>query len=75
MAYQNNQGSNQGNQSSDYQGFRQRQMVDVSTMNIKCCECGAEIKELPFNPDPARLDQIRCRDCMRKRRQQFRRRY
>lgn len=69
MAYQNNQ-------SSGYQGgFRQRQMFDVSAMDIKCCECGAEIKELPFNPDPARLGQILCRDCMRKRREQFRRRY
>jgi len=47
------------------QGFK-REMVDVSDMNITCCDCGAEIKELPFNPDPARLDTIRCADCMRK---------
>lgn len=68
MAYQKNE--NFGGR-----GFQPRQMIDVSSMNIKCCECGVEIKELPFNPDPARLDQIRCRDCMRKRREQFRRRY
>jgi len=65
----------QRNQDFSGRGFRPRQMFDVSAMNIKCCECGIEIKELPFNPDPTRLDQIRCRDCMRKRREQFRKRY
>ncbi len=65
MAYQNDQGFSG-------RGFGQRQMFDVSSMNIKCCECGVEIKELPFNPDPNRIDQIRCRECMRKRREQFR---
>lgn len=65
----------QGNQDFGGRGFSPRQMVDVSNMNIKCSECGAEIKELPFNPDPARLDQIRCRECMRKRKEQFRSRY
>ncbi|MCX7778676.1 MAG: hypothetical protein N2259_00265 [Patescibacteria group bacterium] len=66
------QGKNQGFRG---RGFQPRQMTDVSAMNIKCCECGAEIKELPFNPDPDRIDQLRCRDCMRKRREQLRKRY
>lgn len=39
----------------------------------KCAECGAEIKELPFEPDPARIDQLKCRDCHRKSRPSFRR--
>lgn len=45
-----------------------RQMVDVSSMGIKCADCGVEIKELPFQPDPNRLNTIRCRDCLRKNR-------
>jgi len=44
-----------------------RQMYDVSAMNLKCCDCGVEIKELPFNPDPGKtLDRIRCAECQRK---------
>lgn len=53
--------------------FKPRQLVDVSSLNIKCCECGKEVKELPFDPDLNRLDQIRCHDCMRKRKAQFKR--
>lgn len=50
-------------------GFRNsgpRQMVDVSAMNIKCADCGAAVTQLPFQPDPNRLNSIRCRDCLRK---------
>jgi len=52
------------------QGGYQRQMFDVSDMNIKCCDCGKKIDKLPFKPDPARLDTIRCSDCLRKYREQ-----
>lgn len=48
MAYQDN---NSGFQRKTFQG------------DWKCAECGAEIKELPFEPDPARLGQLRCRNC------------
>lgn len=48
----------------------QRQMFDVSEMNIKCRDCGTPITQLPFNPDPSRLDTIRCQDCLRKFREQ-----
>jgi len=58
MAFKKFDGSRQG-------GF-QRQMFDVSSMNITCKDCGAPITQLPFNPDPARLDSIRCQECMRK---------
>ena len=34
-----------------------------------CSQCGTAITELPFEPDPARLDQLLCRDCHRQRRQ------
>ena len=33
--------------------------------NWTCSKCGAKITELPFDPDPARLDQLLCRDCHR----------
>ncbi len=52
------------------QGGFQRQMFDVSEMNVKCCDCSTPITKLPFNPDPSRLDTIRCQDCMRKWREQ-----
>lgn len=35
----------------------------------KCGKCGAEIKELPFEPDPSRMDQLTCKDCYKKSRQ------
>jgi hypothetical protein len=58
-------------------GFSQapRQIIDVSAMNIKCCECGAPITELPFNPDPSRTSTLKCRDCMRKFKQMNPRRF
>ena len=36
--------------------------------NWKCAGCGGDITELPFEPDPARADQLKCRDCFRKHR-------
>ena len=57
------------------QGDFQRQMFDVTEMNIKCCDCGKPITQLPFNPDPSRLDSIRCQDCMRKFRESRPRRF
>lgn len=44
-------------------GFPQRRMYQG---NWKCAECGAEITELPFEPDGDRP--IYCRDCHQKRR-------
>lgn len=38
----------------------------------KCGKCSAEIKELPFEPDSSRLDQLLCRDCHRQRREEKR---
>jgi len=32
----------------------------------KCGKCEAEIKELPFEPDPSRMDQLTCKDCYKK---------
>jgi len=56
-------------------GNFKREMIDVSGMNIKCKDCGAAITELPFTPDPNRIDSIRCRDCLRKFRESRPRRY
>ena len=36
--------------------------------NWNCGKCGAEINDLPFEPDPSRIDQLLCRDCHRKKR-------
>ena len=41
----------------------------------KCAECGTEIKELPFQPDPSRIDQLRCRNCYRPKKRFNRDRY
>ncbi|PIR89043.1 MAG: hypothetical protein COU07_03045 [Candidatus Harrisonbacteria bacterium CG10_big_fil_rev_8_21_14_0_10_40_38] len=38
----------------------------------KCANCGKDITELPFEPDPARLNSLLCRDCHRERKQSFR---
>ena len=59
MAYEQNDG-----------GFPQRQTYKVDE---KCADCGAAITELPFQPDAERRNQLRCRDCYRKRRDSFRR--
>jgi CxxC-x17-CxxC domain-containing protein len=49
MAYNDEQGG--GFQRKMYQG------------NWKCAKCGTDITELPFEPDPNRLDQLLCREC------------
>lgn len=38
----------------------------------KCSKCGTAITELPFDPDPSRLDQLLCRNCHREKTQSFR---
>lgn len=48
-------------------GF-QRQMYQG---NWKCSKCGTEITELPFQPDPEKIDQLQCRDCFRQERPRF----
>ena len=52
------------------EGDFERRMFDVSKQNIKCCDCGTPITQLPFDPDPSRLNSIRCQDCLRKFREQ-----
>ena len=41
--------------------------------NWQCADCGKPITELPFEPDPARLNQLRCRDCHQQKRGSIRR--
>jgi hypothetical protein len=56
-------------QNRDQGGFRERPpMLDVDE---KCADCGTEIKQLPFKPDPARKSQLRCKDCYRQKRESF----
>lgn len=59
MSY-NNDGGNAG--------FADRKMYQG---NWVCAKCGAAITELPFEPDPSRIDQLKCRDCHRASRQSF----
>jgi len=40
--------------------------------NWTCTDCGKEITELPFEPDPDRP--VYCRECWAKRRQRFNKR-
>lgn len=63
MDLQNQGGSSQGGD------MPQRPMYKV---NAKCADCGADITELPFQPDPARMSQLRCRNCYKPRRNNFR---
>lgn len=51
-------------------GFQPRKMFQG---NWKCAQCGKDITELPFEPDPSRLDQLLCRDCHREKKGSFRR--
>ncbi len=51
------------------QGGFQRRMYQGSW---KCSKCNTDITELPFEPDPEKLDQLLCRDCFREKRQSFR---
>jgi len=57
MAFDNNQG---GLERKMYQG------------SWKCAKCGGDITELPFEPDPTKLDKLLCRDCHRERVRSFR---
>ena len=71
MTYQQ-QDSNQGGYQGGGRGFggynrpAPRPMIDVTALNITCADCGAPVTQLPFQPDPNRLNTIRCRDCLRK---------
>ncbi|MEE8131680.1 MAG: hypothetical protein V3T98_01420 [Candidatus Paceibacterota bacterium] len=33
----------------------------------KCSKCGTSITELPFEPHPDRVSELKCRDCFRQR--------
>ncbi|MFA5777312.1 MAG: hypothetical protein WC906_02660 [Parcubacteria group bacterium] len=48
----------------------QRQMFDVTALNITCAECGAAITELPFQPtekEDGTFGRIYCYECNKKR--------
>ncbi|MBI4158541.1 MAG: hypothetical protein HY505_02920 [Candidatus Yanofskybacteria bacterium] len=69
MAYDNNGGGsgyNRGGQGD----FPPRKKY---AGNWVCGKCSKEITELPFPPDPARLDKLLCYDCHKERAQSFRR--
>lgn len=76
MAYQDNDSGNRsfGGGGRDFGG--PKRMHDVSAMNITCTECGAQIKELPFEPsvkEDGTYGKIFCFECNKKRpRREFR---
>ncbi len=55
-----------------YQDDRpQRQMHDITSLGIKCAECGATIEQLPFEPtkrDDGTFGNLYCYECNKKRR-------
>ncbi len=55
---------------NDRGGGFQRQMYKG---DWKCAKCGAAITELPFQPDPQKMDKLLCRDCHMERVRTFRR--
>lgn len=55
---------------NNYQSNRERKMYQG---DWECSKCGAEIKELPFEPDGKRA--LYCRDCHTKKKPQFRNRF
>ena len=65
MAYDDNNNDRGGDQ-GDFERKKYRG-------SGKCKKGGKEITDLPFEPDPARLDKLLCRDCHRERAQSFRR--
>ena len=40
---------------------------ELHKVDVKCSECGTQISELPFVPDPERP--VYCRECNNKRKQ------
>jgi len=59
-------GSAPGAHKGDRMSYQERKMYDVSHMGLRCAECSAEIRELPFEPKDDRP--VYCKDCARKRR-------
>ncbi len=61
----------QDNQSqSRPQGGFQRQMYDVSALNLTCANCGTAITELPFQPtqrEDGTYGKLYCKECNAKR--------
>jgi CxxC-x17-CxxC domain-containing protein len=58
---------------SNFQSNGPAKMYDVSHLGLKCAECGADIAQLPFEPSGDKP--VYCRECNRKRKQNFRPRY
>ncbi|MBI5306142.1 hypothetical protein HZB04_00930 [Candidatus Wolfebacteria bacterium] len=50
------------------QGDFQRKMYQG---NWKCSKCNSDITELPFEPDEARLGELKCKECHRAGRDSF----
>lgn len=44
-------------------GSRDRGPRQMFSGDWSCASCGKAITELPFQPDPARVDSLKCRDC------------
>jgi len=59
------------NDQGGFQPHQPRELHDVSAMGIECCDCHEKIDKLPFNPDPARLNTIRCRKCLMERKNSY----
>ncbi len=63
-------------QGTNPQGGFQSRMIDVSSLNLSCANCGTAITELPFSPtkrEDGTYGKLYCRECnaKRPRRQSF----
>lgn len=54
--------ANQDGSASPSQGGFQKPMYDVDEV---CAQCGTQITKLPFPPNPARKNELKCVDCYR----------
>ncbi len=68
MAYDNNSGGGFG---GGERVMHQAGDSDGCTGGWLCSQCQKPIEKLPFKPDPARLNQLKCRDCHQKSRDQY----
>lgn len=63
----------------DYNENRPRpNLIDISSMGIKCAECNAAIDKLPFTPtkkDDGTFGKIYCYECNKGRKKDFKRRF
>ena len=77
MAFEEQNSPEQEESQGRQGGFQRRDNFERKMYqgNWTCAKCGGAITELPFDPDPSRLDQLQCRECHMKNRPPRRNRF